>query len=80
MLQQRKDLMSIFFLITFFILLISSGPLFGVELPLFTQTIGPYVNNSLAVAGLRGLLIGVSLGTITTGLRVLLAADRPYGG
>ena len=80
MLQQRKDLMSIFFLITFFILLISSGPLFGVELPLFTQTIGPYVNNSLAVAGLRGLLIGVSLGTITTGLRVLLAADRQYGG
>jgi hypothetical protein len=79
-LQLRKDLMSFFFLITFFILLISSGPLFGIELPLFTQTIGPYVNKSLAVAGLRGLLIGVSLGTITTGLRVLLASDRPYGG
>ncbi|MBL8094917.1 MAG: hypothetical protein JNL73_12185 [Anaerolineales bacterium] len=32
-----------------------------------------------AVAGGRGLLIGISLGVIATGLRVLLAIDRPYG-
>lgn len=32
-----------------------------------------------AVAGSRGILIGVALGAVTTGLRVLLAADRPYG-
>jgi len=31
-----------------------------------------------ALAGTRGILLGVSLGTIATGLRVLLAADRPY--
>lgn len=79
-LQQRKDFMSIIFLITLFILLISSGPLFGIELPLFTQTIGPMVNNFLSVGALRGLLIGVSLGTLATGLRILLGADRPYGG
>jgi hypothetical protein len=30
-------------------------------------------------AGSRGILIGVALGAVTTGLRVLLAADRPYG-
>ncbi len=79
-LQQRKDLMSIIFLVTLFILLLSSGPLFGIELPLFTRTIGPYMNNFLSVGALRGLLIGVSLGTLTTGLRILLGADRPYGG
>lgn len=79
-LQQRKDSMSIVFLITLFILLLSSGPLFGIELPLFTRTIGPYMNNFLSVGALRGLLIGVSLGTLTTGLRILLSADRPYGG
>jgi len=30
------------------------------------------------MAGTRGILLGVALGTIATGLRVLLAADRPY--
>jgi hypothetical protein len=32
-----------------------------------------------AVAGTRGILLGVALGTVATGLRVLMAADRPYG-
>ena len=32
-----------------------------------------------AVAGARGLLLGIALGAIATGLRVLLAVDRPYG-
>jgi len=30
------------------------------------------------MAGIRGILLGVALGTITTGLRVLMAVDRPY--
>lgn len=33
-----------------------------------------------AVAGARGLLLGITLGAIATGLRVLLGLDRPYGG
>lgn len=32
-----------------------------------------------AVAGTRGIILGVALGTVATGLRVLMAADRPYG-
>jgi hypothetical protein len=32
-----------------------------------------------AVAGARGLMLGIALGIIATGLRVLLAMDRPYG-
>jgi hypothetical protein len=31
-----------------------------------------------AVAGARGLLLGIALGVVATSLRVLLAADRPY--
>jgi len=31
-----------------------------------------------AVAGVRGILIGVALGTIATGLRLLVGLDRPY--
>lgn len=31
-----------------------------------------------ALAGARGILLGVALGTVATGLRVLLGIDRPY--
>jgi len=33
-----------------------------------------------ATAGARGILIGIALGALTTGLRVLFGVDRPYGG
>jgi len=32
-----------------------------------------------AVAGARGIVLGIALGAIATGLRVLLGVDRPYG-
>lgn len=35
--------------------------------------------DTLATAGMRGLVIGVALGVTLTGLRVLLGIDRPYG-
>jgi hypothetical protein len=34
----------------------------------------------IAQSGARGILLGVALGTIATGLRVLTGADRPYEG
>jgi hypothetical protein len=80
LLQQRNDRMSIVFVVTLFILLLSSGPLFGLELPFMTRTVGPYITNFISVGALRGLLIGVALGTVATGLRILIGADRPYGG
>jgi len=33
-----------------------------------------------ALSGARGILLGVALGTVATGLRVLLGLDRPYVG
>jgi hypothetical protein len=80
LLQQRSDRMSIVFVVTLFILLISSGPLFGLELPFLTRTVGPYITSFFSVGALRGLLIGVALGTVATGLRILIGADRPYSG
>jgi hypothetical protein len=32
-----------------------------------------------ALAGMRGILLGVALGGIATGLRIILGSDRPYG-
>jgi len=36
--------------------------------------------NQLPVGGMRGILIGIALGTLVTGLRIILGSDRPYGG
>ena len=38
------------------------------------------VTGMISSGGARGLLIGVALGTLLTGLRVLFGIDRPYGG
>jgi hypothetical protein len=80
LLQRRTDLMTIVFIVALFVILLGSGPLFGIELPLFTSTLGPIIGNFLATGAMRGLLIGVSIGTLLTGLRILIGADRPYGG
>ncbi len=34
----------------------------------------------LPVAGARGILLGIALGSIIAGLRILLAVERPYSG
>ena len=34
--------------------------------------------NVPVLAGVRGILLGTALGTIATGLRIILGADRPY--
>jgi len=79
LIQQRRELMNILFIVTLFILLLGAGPLFGLELPYFTRILAPSISNFLSVGATRGLLIGVGLGTLATGLRILLGADRPYG-
>ena len=38
------------------------------------------VMNRLPMAGARGILLGVALGSLTAGLRILIGTDRPYGG
>jgi hypothetical protein len=37
------------------------------------------IEGAIAGGGARGLLIGIALGTLLTGLRVLFGVDRPYG-
>lgn len=35
---------------------------------------------SIPIGGMRGLLIGIALGSLVTGIRILTGADRPYAG
>ncbi|MCS7261340.1 MAG: hypothetical protein NZ765_11250, partial [Anaerolineae bacterium] len=50
------------------------GALVWEELP----AIKDWIFDVPVLAGTRGILIGVGLGTLATGIRVLLGVDRPY--
>ncbi len=80
LLRNRNDLMSIIFLAVAILVMLGSAPLPFFEFPLFSNLIRPYLVSVFATSGARGILIGVALGTLLTGLRVLMGADRPYGG
>jgi hypothetical protein len=58
--------------------LIGAFSLPGLEFPLLRE-LRAWLTQVWALAGIRGILLGVALGTIATGLRVLLGSDRPYG-
>jgi hypothetical protein len=80
LLRRRPDLMSIVFLLAAVLMLAASATLpFGEVVPV-SSLLRPWMANVLAMGGMRGLLIGIALGTLTTGLRALFGADRPYGG
>lgn len=80
LLRRRADMMGIIFLVTAALLMLGSATLPFGNIPLIGTLLHPWVTQILALGGARGILIGVALGTLTTGLRVLFGADRPYGG
>ncbi len=79
LLRRRADLMSVVFLAAMLLFLIAAMPKPFGPIPVFDQLLLD-LTRLLSTAGARGLLIGVALGTLLTGLRVLFGIDRPYGG
>jgi hypothetical protein len=73
LLQNRKGLMPwLFILSALFFLILLSGLLGPVsQIPIL---------NTIPLAGSRGILLGVALGSLVTGLRILFGSDRPYSG
>jgi 4-amino-4-deoxy-L-arabinose transferase-like glycosyltransferase len=80
LLRRRADVMGIVFIVTAVLLLLGSATLPTGDIPIIGTLLRPWVTQILALGGARGILIGVALGTLTTGLRVLIGVDRPYGG
>jgi hypothetical protein len=77
--RQRGTLAIIFLISTIFFLFLGSGILGALsDVPVLGDLLGLF--NRLPVAGARGILIGIALGSLTAGLRILLGADRPYSG
>lgn len=80
LLSRQVGLFSILFLATAVLILLGTAPLPFGGFTFFSDVIKPFIAQVLASAGARGILLGVALATLTTGLRILFAADRPYGG
>lgn len=75
--RHRREVGVLIFLITVLIVLLGTLPvpaLLGGQM----VALRTWWMNVLAMAGMRGLLIGVGLGTLLIGLRILLGSDRPY--
>lgn len=78
LLQRQRNWMGIVFFLTVIMFLILNSGLLS-----FTDNI-PVLRNLLSglqmipTAGARGILLGVALGSLATGLRILIGADRPY--
>lgn len=79
LLRRRMDLTSVLFLIVAVIFLLAIVPTpVGAISPM--QDFVRQLAEMFSRGGARGLLIGISLGILLTGLRVLFGIDRPYGG
>ena len=79
LMRRRPNTMSVVFLVSAALILIASATLPFGEIGPLNDFFRPWLQHVLALGGARGLLIGIGLGTLTTGLRVLVGADRPYG-
>lgn len=75
--QRQRSGWSFLFLLAVLFLLISQSPLpVSVE-----ELVGParsFIYDVLVTPGVRGLLLGISLGVITLSLRLLAGLERPY--
>jgi hypothetical protein len=75
--QRQRSGWSFLFLLAVLFLLVAQSPLpASIE-----QLVGPvraFIVDILVTPGLRGLLLGIALGTITLSLRLLAGLERPY--
>ncbi len=72
--RTRREAGSLVFVLVTLLMLFTAVPFIY---PPLVQKIVDLVN-VMAVSGMRGVLIGVALGTTLTAIRILLAMDRPY--
>jgi len=79
LLRRRSNMLSMVFIITAMVILLATGPLFGISVPGLAE-LRSWIAQVPAMAGARGLLLGIGLGIVATGLRILMGSDRPYGG
>ncbi len=78
--RRRIDTFSIVFLVTVLLVLLGSTPLLFAGESTGLSVVRDFIVQVLATAGGRGLLLGIALGTLAVGVRILIGSDRPYQG
>jgi len=78
LLRARRSMEAIGFTLVAIAALVTSTPLVGTERLPFFGSIRQWLVNVFGMAGMRGLLLGIALGTLITALRVLVGVDRPH--
>lgn len=73
---QRRSAEAIVIVVVALVVLVLQLPLVA-TVPYLDQALR-WVNDYAALAGARGLLIGVAIGTLVAGVRVFLGFDQPY--
>ncbi len=79
---RRRDAFSVMFLLTALLVMLGTGPALGGSegsVTVVLRDLRAWIAQVWSAGGARGIALGVALGATTTGLRVLLGADRPYG-
>lgn len=79
LLGRRFNTFSIIFVVTVLFVLAGSITLSFFDFPVLAE-LRTWIERVPTTAGARGILLGVALGTVATGFRLLMGADRPYGG
>jgi hypothetical protein len=75
--QRRRTWWAIVFIVAVILFLLGRTPLPGVVGDVFVG-LGDFLTTVFVSAGMRGILIGISLGAIAVSIRVLMGIDRPY--
>ncbi len=80
MLQRQRHWMGfVFFLSVILFLVINSGILaFSAEIPVLQDLLSGF--HQIPAAGARGILLGIALGSLAAGVRILIGSDKPYSG
>ncbi len=80
LLGRRVDLMTFLFLGIALVTMLAATPFPFGKIPILSDIVQPLLIQPFVSGGVRGILLGIALGALTTGLRVLFGSDRPYGG
>ncbi len=76
LLRTRRRVSSVLFLLVALLVLLTTVPFVYPEI---LET-GMRFVGAISTGSMRGLLLGVALGTVVTGLRIILGIDRPHSG
>ena len=80
LLSRRLNFMSAVFIVVVIILLVGAIPAVAASDFNIISSIRNWVLSVPTVGGTRGIVLGMAMGIIATGIRILMGTDRPYGG